>query len=106
MLTVTLMCTGRDAVTTEVQKYDADAADERDDGRCCGHRNALRVTRVDAPSRPACKMLTLDLNTAMGHSLDTNESIAQAVVAAATQAEAVMIITLTSSGNSARLISK
>ena len=51
-------------------------------------------------------MLTLDLNTAMGHSLDTNESIAQAVVAAATQAEAVMIITLTSSGNSARLISK
>ena len=48
----------------------------------------------------------MDLNTAMGHTLDTNESIAQAVVAAATAAEAVMIITLTSSGNSARLISK
>jgi len=61
---------------------------------------------LEAEAAIYSKLIASDFSTIMMPPLDPNESIAQSCVTMATQLEAVMIITLTTTGNSARLISK
>jgi len=66
----------------------------------------MHAVCVEAESALFVRQVSSDLTQSIKPPLDPSEAVAMAVVEAASQREAVLIFTLTSSGSSARLISK